>query len=159
MLGWPARPCPKLKMAKCPPTYEALKKLAEGLAISVPQLPPLIKPSTGALECHKRLRGQAHATTTYEYELLAAQLFQPNKYCHIAPLVCACAIEEFDGWVCHDSEEFLYVLTGRVRLYSEFYAPLELQRGDSCYYDASMGHNVISQSQEDATILWVTSLK
>ncbi|MDP5350848.1 MAG: transcriptional regulator, partial [Paracoccaceae bacterium] len=35
----------------------------------------------------------------------------------------------------------------------------ELQRGDSCYYDASMGHNVISQSQEDATILWVTSLK
>ena len=73
--------------------------------------------------------------------------------------VRACAIEEFDGWVCHDSEEFLYVLTGRVRLYSEFYAPLELQRGDSCYYDASMGQNVISQSQEDASILWATSLK
>ncbi|MEO1797528.1 MAG: transcriptional regulator, partial [Pseudomonadota bacterium] len=26
------------------------------------------------------------------------------------------------------------------------------------YYDATMGHNVISVSQEDATILWVTSL-
>ena len=83
MLGWPAT-LSKIENGQMSPTYEALKKLAEGLAISVPQLPPLIKPSTGALECHKSLRGQAHATTTYE--LLAAQLIQPNKCCHIAPL-------------------------------------------------------------------------
>ena len=74
----------KIENGQMSPTYEALKKLA----ISLPQLftPPLIKSSTGALDCHKRLRGQARATTTYEHELLAAQLFQPNKYCHIAPL-------------------------------------------------------------------------
>jgi len=35
---------------------------------------------------------------------------------------------------------------------------VDLRRGDSAYYDASMGHNVISLSEEDATILWVTSL-
>jgi hypothetical protein len=35
---------------------------------------------------------------------------------------------------------------------------VELRRGDSAYYDAAMGHNVISLSDEDATILWVTSL-
>jgi hypothetical protein len=45
-----------------------------------------------------------------------------------------------------------------VRLYTEFYEPVDLRRGDSAYYDASMGHNVISLSEEDATILWVTSL-
>ena len=28
----------------------------------------------------------------------------------------------------------------------------------AAYYDASMGHNVVSLSPEDATILWVTSL-
>jgi hypothetical protein len=33
-----------------------------------------------------------------------------------------------------------------------------MRRGDSAYYDATMGHNVISVSQEDATILWVTAL-
>jgi hypothetical protein len=33
-----------------------------------------------------------------------------------------------------------------------------MRRGDSAYYDAAMGHNVISTSDEDATILWVTSL-
>jgi quercetin dioxygenase-like cupin family protein len=68
------------------------------------------------------------------------------------------SFEEFDGWVRHDGEEFLYVLTGEIRLITEFYAPVELRRGDSAYYDASMGHNVISLSAEDATILWVTSL-
>jgi len=67
-------------------------------------------------------------------------------------------IEEFDGWVRHDGEEFLYVLTGVIQLYTEFYEPIEMRRGDSAYYDASMGHNVVSISDDDATILWVTSL-
>jgi quercetin dioxygenase-like cupin family protein len=67
-------------------------------------------------------------------------------------------MEEFDGWVRHDGEEFLYVLTGVIKLFTEFYEPIEMRRGDSAYYDAAMGHNVISVSDEDAMILWVTSL-
>jgi len=67
-------------------------------------------------------------------------------------------LDDFDGWVRHDGEEFLYVLTGQVRLYTEFYEPADLRRGESAYYDASMGHNVVSISPEDATILWVTTL-
>ena len=63
-------------------------------------------------------------------------------------------MDEFDGWVRHDGEEFLYVLTGVVQLFTEFYEPVEMRRGDSAYYDGSMGHNVISVSDEDATILW-----
>ena len=51
-----------------------------------------------------------------------------------------------------------YVLTGVIRLYTEFYEPIEMRRGDTAYYDASMGHNVVSLSNEDATILWVTAL-
>ena len=57
----------------------------------------------------------------------------------------------------HDGEEFLYVLTGIVMFYTEFYESVELRRGDGAYYDATMGHNLISTSQDDATILWVTS--
>ena len=52
----------------------------------------------------------------------------------------------------------MYVLTGVIEFYSEFYEPVELRRGDSAYYDASMGHNMVSTSQEDAVILWVTTL-
>ena len=45
-------------------------------------------------------------------------------------------IEEFDGWVRHGGEEFLYVLSGIIQFYTEFYAPVEMRRGDSAYYDA-----------------------
>jgi hypothetical protein len=45
-----------------------------------------------------------------------------------------------------------------VRLFTEFYEPVDMKRGDSAYYDATMGHNVVSVSEEDAMILWVTAL-
>jgi mannose-6-phosphate isomerase-like protein (cupin superfamily) len=101
--------------------------------------------------------GQAHPTATYEHELLAGALSRKSMLPYRAR-IRARAFEEFDGWVRHDGEEFLYVLTGRIRLFTEFYAPVDLARGDSAYYDATMGHNVISVSEDDATILWVTSL-
>ena len=101
--------------------------------------------------------GAAQATATYEHELLADTLRKKNMLPYRAR-IRARQMEEFDGWVRHDGEEFLFVLTGVIKLFTEFYEPIEMRRGDSAYYDASMGHNVISVSDEDATILWVTSL-
>ncbi|HEX9856932.1 MAG TPA: XRE family transcriptional regulator [Paracoccaceae bacterium] len=149
----------KIENGQMSPTYEALKKLAEGLAISVPQLftPPSKAQVNGRISVTKSGEGQAHATATYEHELLAASLTRKQMLPYRAT-IRARDVGEFDGWVRHDGEEFLYVLTGVVRLYTEFYEPVDLRRGDSAYYDASMGHNVISISEEDATILWVTSL-
>ena len=106
---------------------------------------------------NKNGQGAKRATTTYEHELLAEQLSKKQMLPYKAR-VRARSVEEFDGWVRHDGEEFLYVLTGVVKLYTEFYEPIEMRRGDSAYYDATMGHNVVSVSQEDAEILWVTSL-
>ena len=65
----------------------------------------------------------------------------------------------FDGWVRHDGEEFLYVLTGTVRLWTEFYKPAEMSRGDSAYCAALMGHNLISTCDDDGLVLWITSRK
>ncbi|MGB8813098.1 MAG: XRE family transcriptional regulator [Paracoccaceae bacterium] len=149
----------KIENGQMSPTYEALKKLAEGLAISVPQLftPPSKAQVNGRIAVTKAGEGQGHATATYEHELLAASLTRKQMLPYRAT-IRARDVAEFDGWVRHDGEEFLYVLTGVIRLYTEFYEPVDLRRGDSAYYDASMGHNVISVSEEDATILWVTSL-
>jgi transcriptional regulator with XRE-family HTH domain len=38
MVGWPRSTLSKIENGQISPIYEALKKLAEGLAISVPQL-------------------------------------------------------------------------------------------------------------------------
>ncbi len=101
--------------------------------------------------------GPQKPTVTYEHELLANTLSKKQMLPYRA-VVHSRSMDEFDGWVRHDGEEFLYVLTGVVKLYTEFYEPIEMRRGDSAYYDASMGHNVVTMSSEDATILWVTSL-
>ena len=149
----------KIENGQMSPTYDALKKLALGLAISVPQLftPPSKAQVNGRMAVTKTGEGLAQATVTYEHELLAASLTRKQMLPYRST-IRARDIAEFDGWVRHDGEEFLFVLTGVVRLFTEFYEPVDLRRGDSAYYDASMGHNVISLSEEDATILWVTSL-
>jgi transcriptional regulator with XRE-family HTH domain len=149
----------KIENGQMSPTYEALKKLAGGLAISVPQLftPPSRAQVSGRMAVTKTGEGQGHATTTYEHELLAGALIKKQMLPYRAR-IRARDLAEFGGWVRHDGEEFLFVLTGVARLYTEFYEPIDLRRGDSAYYDATMGHNVVSLSDEDATILWVTSL-
>lgn len=149
----------KIENGQMSPTYEALKKLAVGLNISVPQLftPPSKGQVNGRMAVTRTGDGHAHITTTYEHELLADQLTKKQMLPYRAR-VRARSMDEFEGWVRHDGEEFLYVLTGTVKLFTEFYEPVDMKRGDSAYYDATMGHNVISTSQEDATILWVTSL-
>ncbi|WP_299148171.1 XRE family transcriptional regulator [uncultured Tateyamaria sp.] len=149
----------KIENGQMSPTYEALKKLAVGLEISVPQLftPPESGQINGRMAVTKSGEGNAQATVTYEHELLAETLTKKQMLPYRAR-VRARSMDEFDGWVRHDGEEFLYVLTGVVRLFTEFYEPVEMRRGDSAYYDATMGHNVVSTSDEDALILWVTSL-
>lgn len=149
----------KIENGQMSPTFDALKKLAVGLEISVPQLftPPQRDQVNGRMAVTKNLEGAGLATATYEHELLAETLTKKQMLPYRAR-VRARSMDEFDGWVRHDGEEFLYVLTGVVQLFTEFYEPVEMRRGDSAYYDATMGHNVVSLSDEDAMILWVTSL-
>ena len=149
----------KIENGQMSPTYEALKKLAVGLEISVPQLftPPSRDQVNGRMVTTRSGEGNSQITTTYEHELLADQLKKKAMLPYRAR-IRARSMDDFDGWVRHDGEEFLYVLTGTIKLFTEFYEPVEMKRGDSAYYDASMGHNVVSTSAEDASILWVTSI-
>ena len=149
----------KIENGLMSPTYDALRKLATGLGISVPQLftPPRDERISGRMAVTLSAEARQHATATYEHDMLAEALTR-KKMLPYRARIRARSMEEFDGWVRHDGEEFLYVLTGTVRLFTEFYEPVDLRRGDSAYYDGTMGHNVVSTSNEDATILWVTSL-
>ena len=150
----------KIENGQMSPTYDALKKLATGLGVGVPQLftPPTRGQVTGRRAVTRAGDGQQVPTATYEHELLAGAMTNKAMMPYRAR-IRARSFEEFGGWVRHDGEEFLLVLTGTIRLLCEFYEPVDMRRGDSAYYDASMGHNVISTSPEDATILWVTALR
>ena len=67
------------------------------------------------------------------------------------------SFDDYGDWVRHQGEEFLLVLEGTVTFYTEFYESTTLVVGDSAYYDAMIGHVVVSTSKEDALILWVTT--
>lgn len=149
----------KIENGQMSPTYDALKKLALGLDISVPQLftAPRDNTVSGRLVCTRDRETRAYPTATYEHELMASE-FKNKQMLPYRTRIRARDMAEFDGWVRHDGEEFLYVLTGIIEVYTEFYEPITLKRGDSIYYDANMGHNIVSVSDDDATVLWVTSL-
>lgn len=149
----------KIENGQMSPTFDAVRKLATGLNISIPQLFTAPKDARvlGRRSVTRAGQGKRHITATYEHEILAGDITQKAMLPYRAT-VRARAMDEFDGWVRHDGEEFMYVLTGAIVFYTEFYEPVEMRRGDSSYYDATMGHNVISTSDEDAVILWVTSL-
>lgn len=149
----------KIENEQMSPTFDAVQKLARGLDIDVPQLfqPAQLDRISGRRTVTRRGAGRGHPTATYEHELLATEISRKRMLPYKAK-VHARDFGEFDGWVRHQGEEFMLVLDGAVRLYTEFYEPVDLAEGDSAYYDGSMGHCVVSISEADATILWVTSM-
>ncbi|MBU2897400.1 helix-turn-helix domain-containing protein [Vibrio hepatarius] len=148
----------KIENEQISPTFQAMQKLALGLQIDMPQLfePPRKKVATARRDITKTRQGKSHPTPTYEHELLATQLSN-KKMMPFKSRIHARNFEEYGDWVRHDGEEFLLILSGTVLFYSEFYEPVELGEGDSVYYDATMGHMLISTSEKDANILWVTA--
>ncbi|TQV80047.1 helix-turn-helix domain-containing protein [Exilibacterium tricleocarpae] len=149
----------KIENEQISPTFQAVQKLTSGLGIDIPQLfvPPAEGPEANSRRDITRSgEGLLHPTTTYEHELLANSI--SNK--KMVPFKCkvmARSFDDFDDWVRHDGEEFLYVLGGEIEVYTEFYEPVRLSAGDSMYYDARMGHCLVSVSAEDGEVLWVTS--
>ncbi|MGF1683125.1 helix-turn-helix domain-containing protein [Photobacterium minamisatsumaniensis] len=148
----------KIENEQISPTFQAMQKLAGGLGVDIPQLfaPPKQIKATGRRDITRREEGKPHPTTTYEHELLAVQLTN-KKMMPFKSRIRARTFEDYSDWIRHDGEEFLLVLEGEITFFSEFYEPVNLSDGDSVYYDAGMGHMLVSVSTEDAHILWVTS--
>ncbi|CCN73360.1 helix-turn-helix domain-containing protein [Vibrio nigripulchritudo] len=148
----------KIENEQISPTFQAMQKLANGLKIDMPQLfePPRKKVATGRRDLTRSGEGKPHPTPTYEHELLATQLSN-KKMMPFKSRIRARDFDDYSDWVRHDGEEFLLILEGEVLFYSEFYEPVPMTVGDSVYYDANMGHMLVSISDEDAQILWVTA--
>ena len=100
--------------------------------------------------------GRPHPTATYEHELLCSELTN-KRMVPFKSRIRARSFADFGDWVRHDGEEFVLVLSGMVELHSEYYEPVTLAAGDSAYFDSAMGHALISLSETDAEVLWVTS--
>lgn len=149
----------KIENEQISPTFSAVTKLVQGLGINLPQLftqPNQNRNSGGRRDITRAGEGRPHPTATYEHELLATALTN-KKMIPYRTVVRARSFDEYSDWVRHGGEEFLYVLEGEIIFFTEFYEPVSLKTGDSAYYDCEMGHALVSSSEQDATILWVTA--
>ena len=148
----------KIENEQISPTFAVMQKLATGLNIELPQLftKPAMTQAIGRRDITLKDQGNYHLTSTYEHELLSTQ-FSRKKMMPYKCRVHARSFDDFGEWVRHSGEEYMLVLEGEVQLVTEFYEPVNLVEGDSVYYDAMMGHLVISVSENDAQILWVTA--
>ncbi len=146
----------KIENGQMSPTYDILQKITRGMALDIVELFDARRENApfGWRSVTRKGEGKSHETSAYHYELLATNLAKK----HILPFkarIRARSLDDFPGWVRHEGEEFLCVLSGEVMVFTELYAPVVLASGDSTYFDSQMGHAVVSVSAEDAEVLWV----
>ncbi len=75
----------------------------------------------------------------YDYYFLCPDL-RKKRMIPIFGRPHARTLEEFGELVRHAGEEFIFVLTGRVAVHTEFYEPVVLETGQCMYIDSGMGH-------------------
>ncbi len=148
----------KVEKDRMSPTFDALRKLAEGFGLDMIQLlgQQADRRAASRRSITRHDAKPTYSTTNYDYRPLAEDL--AHKVMLPFELVLrARSLDDFQDWDRHDTEDFVHVLSGTMVLYTEFYEPVTLNPGDNIYYDGRMGHACISQGAEDAVVLWVSA--
>ncbi len=139
-------------------TYDKLVALTQGLGVDVAELfaaqPARMAPGRRAVS--RRGEGPSQGTKHGEYVYPCTELRDRRMTPMLTDLSCD-SLEAFGDWSRHAGEEYVYVVKGPVVFASEFYAPLELQTGDSLYYDSGMGHAFLRAGVGEAQILSVVA--
>jgi mannose-6-phosphate isomerase-like protein (cupin superfamily)/DNA-binding Xre family transcriptional regulator len=140
-------------------TYAKLLALCKGLQIDVGELF-----STGNM--HRPAPPSARRTFTppgagrtvsvgqQAYSYLCTEL-AGKKMTPMFGTIRSRTLEETNGLLKHDGEEFTLVLEGRLDLHTEFYEPLTVEAGGSVYFDSTMGHAYVSTGSVPLKILCV----
>ncbi len=147
----------KIENNQTRPSFEIIRRLTQTLELETPQLFVQAPQSniSGRRDYTPAGAGEVKDTPTYHHELLCNELTSKRMLPYIST-IRARDVSEFDPWVRHAGEEFMFVLSGELTLHTEHYRPLVMKAGDSVYYDAGMGHCCVSSSKEDAVVLWVS---
>lgn len=147
----------KIEKGQLSPTYEKIVALAHGFGIHVAELFYEERHSTpnGRLAVTCAGDTLVHSTEQYDYRPLCSELTR-KQFVPLLTTVKARDIKAFPALLQHEGEEFIYVLSGEITIHTDFYQPVTLFPGDSCYFDSTMNHACVA-GEEEAQILWVCS--
>lgn len=156
--GVPVSTLSKIENAKIRNTSaDNLFKIARGLNVLFDDLAeerPAGQAVTGRQVITQVRDTECYRTQLYDYSAHAAGLLKKR----MVPLhlrVKSRVVPELRDWSHHVGEEWVYVLSGAIALYTEHYAAQRLEAGDSAYFDSTMRHCFVSVGAGDALILSV----
>lgn len=137
--------------------YDKLMQISKRLNIRMSELfAPGDEPATRAMT--RRSIGTMDSavrvdTPNYDYFFLCPDL-RKKAMIPIFGRVRAKTLEEFGELMRHPGEEFIYVLTGRIAVHTEFYEPVVLEPGQCAYIDSAMGHAyLLGPGCDEATLV------
>lgn len=143
--------------------YDQLVRISQGLQIPLSELfadggdsgiaGPLI---TGRRSIGIPTDASRVNTAPHDYCYLCSEL-RGKRMIPMIGRIRARSVAEFGGLLRHSGEEYIYVLSGGISVYTDFYAPVVLRSRESIYLDATMGHAYAAEGCEEATVLAVCS--
>ena len=146
----------KMENNKTGLSFDALVRVAEVLGVP---FEALFNPSGDAIATGRRVitrRGDAarFSTPQYDYDMHGAELLTKR----MIPLVMTVKVRDPDdtpNLSRHPGEEYVYVISGQIRVITDQYADVSLAANESIYFDSGMGHAFVSEGDESALILSV----
>lgn len=149
----------KIERGEMSPTYESLLKVARGLKTDIAAL--ISRPETpgrAGFVLTRAGEGTKYRQAKFTHEYLAGDF--PNRKLHaFITDVPNLSLSDYGPWHSHDSEDFLYVLSGTVILHLEGHEPIELRAGDSVQMDGRIAHAIIAnptRAASSARLLWIS---
>jgi transcriptional regulator with XRE-family HTH domain len=143
-------------------TYDKLIKLAESLSVDIsrlftnqaPELP--LNLHAGRRSVQRIGDGFVIEAGVYTYTYLANDLVS-KRFLPVLMDLHARSVDEFDGLLRHQGEEFALVLEGEVDVCTEVYAPLRLKAGESVFFESTVGHAYINAGTGAARLMVIAS--
>jgi transcriptional regulator with XRE-family HTH domain len=164
--GLPISTLSKIENGRTALGFDKLTKLAAGLDTEVSDLlqspdSRAASPMEHAIQPGRRSltrsdEGLEVKTLLYDYRYVATDLLKKVMTPMLMSIKTRGPVEEIE-LSRHAGEEFIIILEGEITLVTEYYAPVVLQRGDTMYFDARMGHAYINNGEQNAVLLSISS--
>ncbi|SAI71034.1 transcriptional regulator [Bordetella ansorpii] len=148
----------KAELGQIALSYEKFASLARALDIDMTRLfrrgdgePPAATPTyvKGRLD-----DSLDYVTDNYHYRLLLGD-YPDKKMTPMLGIIESRSVDEFEEYVRHPGQEFVIVLSGKVRIQFENGESVVLSRFESAYFSSGIGHVYLSMSARPAHVLAV----
>lgn len=160
--GIPVSTLSKIEHDRLTLSYDKLQLLGQRLGMRMSELfaegtEDTALPVTARRSLSDITRSVRVETPNYDYHYLCTEL-RRKRMVPVLTTIRAHSSEQFGDLVRHSGEEFLYVLSGRVTVQTEFYDPVTLEPGQALYIDSSMAHAYLAaEGCDEAEVLAVMS--